>query len=252
MFYNVLVLHLFSKRSRNLRFGIVIAGNRGFVEERIVKLTVIGLVLLLLLAPAAFADFSVELGFEFTGGASPVGPAPWVTANFVSLVGGGMQLTIDTSGLTPSEFLSEFLFNFNTALEASSFVPVATTLGTHDDVKSIAAKNDKQSSGGGHKFDYEIKFPTAKGSRFEADETFVLRVGEGIAGITAETFQFATTAGFYAAAHIQGIGAREDSGWIGSSTVSSPIPEPGSILLVSTILASVGVLMRRRSAARRG
>jgi hypothetical protein len=227
------------------------------VEEQFVKLRVLGLALILMLAPAAFADFSVDLTFEFSGAQSPAGPAPWVTATFASLVGGGMELTIDSSGLTGTEFIDSFFFNFDPTLTASSFVPVATTLGSHDDVKGITAKNDDQKADGSPgRFDFLIEFPTSSGSRFVDNETFVARVGVGNPAINADDFLFATSVGYYAAAHIQSIGTSgAGSGWIAGNTFNTPqgvVPEPGSIVLLSTVMLGLGLIMRKRSAARRG
>jgi hypothetical protein len=223
------------------------------------KLRVLSLALVLLLAPAAFADFSVDLTFEFSSGTPPAGAPPWVTATFTSLVGGGMELTIDTSGLTGTEFLSNFFFNFDSTQNSALFAPVPTTDGSHDDWSKVSAGNDQwKADGSPGMFDFQIDFPTGPPSaRFVDNETFVVRVGVGNPAINADDFLFGTSSGYYAAAHVQGIGAKgTDSGWVAGNTFSTPqggvIPEPGSIALLGTVMAGALLYMRRRSTAHRG
>ena len=53
---------------------------------------------------------------------------------------------------------------------------------------------------------------------------------------------------FYAASHVQGIGKwGQNSGWIGDGDGSVPVPEPGTILLLSTMIGSGAYLKRKKS-----
>jgi hypothetical protein len=223
------------------------------------KVSMAAFLCILLVAPAAFADFSVELNTEFSGATPPAGTPPWITANFASLVGGGMELTIDASGLTGSEFVREFYFNLDPAFIAAFLLPLPTGTGTHQELLSIVAGNDVyQANGTGGDFDFLVQFPTAPSSdRFVDGETFILRVGVGNPAITAESFRFQSVGTvFYAAAQIESIGPTgADSGWIAGSTFNTPqtvVPEPGSIILLGTVMGGVFLHLRKRSVARKG
>lgn len=203
-----------------------------------------------LLAVPASADLVFGLDTEFSGATPPAGSTPWVTATFADIAG-GVQLTIAALNLVGSEFVSEFYFNFNPALNAASFLPSPTDTGTQTAWNSIGSGNDAFKADGDGFFDFVIDFPPPPGAfpdKFTAGETFSLNILG--AGLTTADFNFASVngpvgkTGFYAAAHIQGIGADgEDSGWIG--TGPTPVPEPSSLLLLGTGIGMVAFAFRK-------
>ena len=149
------------------------------------------------------------------------------------------SLTITALNLTGNEFISAFYFNFDPSLNAALYLPATPDTGTQVDWNSIGAGNDAFEADGDGFFDFLVDFPPPPGdadSKFTAGETFIL-TWVAATGLTTADFDFASVGGpegktgFYAAAHVQGIGSEEDSGWIGAS--GAAVPEPSSLLLFS-------------------
>ena len=71
---------------------------------------------------AGLAALEFDLNFEFSGGADPSGS---VLATFQQMAANTVQLTVDLTGLSGTEFISGFYFNYNptgsVALSSLSF-----------------------------------------------------------------------------------------------------------------------------------
>jgi hypothetical protein len=199
---------------------------------------------------ASAGTITFNLDVEFSGATAPAGMTPWVEATFEDVVG-GVRLTIEATNLVGTEFISGFYFNFNPSLNATDYFPTAAGTGTQIDWDSIGARNDFFRADGDGYFDFKVDFPTSGSAagRFSAGETFVLDLL--FAGISVADFDYPSVNGppgkngFYAAAHIQGIGpSGNDSGWIGA--LNGQVPEPSSLLLLVTALG-LAPLARRKS-----
>ena len=107
----------------------------------------------------------------------------------------------------------------------------------------------------GQGFDIYFEFPTPNNpasDRFGAGERAIYMMEllfedtEGV--LTASSFNDLNAAGyFYTAAHVQGIGENNNlSGWIGAERSIAAIPEPATIILIGTGLASLFCIRRFR------
>jgi hypothetical protein len=186
-----------------------------------------------------------ELNFEFSGATAPEGSAPWITAIFDDDTGNpdSVQLTMSATNLVNVEFISEWLFNFNTDLEVSN-LSLTYSSGQQPSEPPNKGMNAYKADGDGY-FDIQFLFPTS-GDRFTTGETSIYNL-KYTSAISVHDFDFLSysTAGngpgpFYSAAHIQGIGEDDGSGWV------APVPEPDTMLLLGSGLIGLAGLGRRK------
>lgn len=186
------------------------------------------------------AQVVFNIGMEFSGGADPSGPAPWLRATFED-VPGGVTLRMESLLNSPSEFVGNWSFNFDPTLDPTllgfalqSGGPAAQSIDT--------GVNAFQADGDG-RYDIRVNFSQANGpNRFNEDDVVTYLITHP-ASIAASSFDFLSApAGghgpFSTAAHVQGIGQNGQlSGWV-------TVPEPAS--LAGLILAGLALARRRR------
>lgn len=212
------------------------------------------------------SSYALTLGFDYViSGATPGGDAPWLKATFEnhqqtvnSVNTEGVLLTLTAPGLltAPQEFVTKWYFNVDTSFEEklSSLKFLPDTIGT-----VLAKKNEyefnanNQSAGSGEKFDIYFEFQSSNqnGNRFhngDIAEIFLY----GVSGLTAESFYALSSkvnngdgTHYYAAAHVQGL-SNGKSGWVGVA-MASPVPEPGTLLLLGSGLIGLAVYRQRKS-----
>lgn len=212
----------------------------------------------LLTSPVHGAVIQFALNVEFSGGTEPVGARPWVLATFDDRFGGSdtVRLTVDAKNLTGGERVKEFLFNFDPALNATDLSfnivsnPTDLTLGDIDTTND-PFDNKFKAAGDGY-FDVMFDFPQqGNKNRFTGGEQFVVDITRSGFLLSASDFAFQSVGGggngtFFAAAHVQNIDPRGDSGWIGA-----PIPEPTTVaMFLGGLLALVLVRVRSRKQVR--
>ncbi len=203
----------------------------------------------LLCAGSASAQLTFPLDVEFSGGADPLGPTPWLSITFDDSFGGAtdVRITIDALNLAGSEFASGVYVNFDSALDPTllSFVAVDNS----DSVPTISTGIDAFKADGDGFFDILFDFPTSSGAEFGSGESVIYDISY-TAAIAESSFDFDSAPGggngtFKAAAHVQSIGTGGESGWIGST--GALVPEPNSaLLLVSGLLGLAFAGSRRR------
>ncbi len=164
-------------------------------------------------SPASATSITFDLDTTFSGSA-PAGGSPWATATFDDAFGGSetVRLTMSASGLTGSEFISGWYFNFDTpALD-----PLALTV-VEVDVTAVSATNvflgtDLFMADGDGSFDILFDFPPPPGnfaSKFSGGESVIYDLTYTSA-ITALSFNFLSAgggnspSGLPTAAHVQG------------------------------------------------
>lgn len=203
---------------------------------------------LLFAAPAGATIVTWDLTYEFSEGTPPAGLAPWLTATFDDGdTAGSVRLTMDASGLTDTEFVSQWNFNFDTdnfniQNLQFNYVPSPNSSGPAATV-TVGANSFNADGNLGHGFDIDFAFPTEEASRFGAGEVVIYDITstEG-ALITASSFDFLNEEGnFPTAAHVQGIGLDgKGSGWIAT-------PIPGAIWLLGPgLIGLIGVKRKYR------
>ncbi len=184
------------------------------------------------------------LTYEFSGATPPEGPTPWLKATFDDGgSAGSVDLTLKTPNLTDAEFVFQWLFNLDPALDPNLLVfsaPVKTGMFTDPTINT--GVNAFLANGDGM-FDIQVRFDNTDGAvkRFGVGDAVEYTI-TGIPTLTAYSFDYLSDMdggqGTYpTAAHVGGIGpSNSDSGWIS-------VPEPGALTL---LLAGSLALRRRR------
>lgn len=227
--------------------------------QKILKKLVTGTVLAVALMAGAQAEaLTYDLSTEFSGGASPVGTPPWLTATFTQMGANTVRLTMADTNLSANEFVDQWLFNYDPTKDATSltFTYVSGILAT---VSTVADNSSGIAGDGGGRYDIQFNFPAGPPSaRFGENDTSVYDIT--FTGLTEADFDFlsAPPAGngqFHTAAHVQGIATAPGaptSGWIGDENGNggggggSVIPEPGTFLLLGAGLMGLGLYGRKR------
>lgn len=173
----------------------------------------------------------------------PQGGSPWLTLTFTDLGTNSVRADFTATDLTGSEFVSEWFFNLDPALDPTllTFTPITPVTGAFT-LPTIFAGTDAYKANGGGYYDLKLEFSTSGGSpaRFTSGDVLSYQLSYGAGIIDATSFNFKDVDGNSilnrSAAHVQGIGLDgEDSGWI------AELPEP-SIALHALLAVGVWVL----------
>jgi hypothetical protein len=186
--------------------------------------------------PSHASVVTFALGREYTGGTSPAGTGPWVTAAFDDHGTSGLvTLTVRADLLDDSEFVSRVAFNLDPAINPAALAfSSPQKVGTFTDPDVLLGVNDV--SAGGGRFDLGLAFATGKpAGRFGAADVVTYTV-TGVPGLTAGSFWLPSAGSgvggdLLASAHVQGIGpGANESGW-----VSVPEPASASLLVIGAL-----------------
>ena len=185
-----------------------------------------------------------DLSVEFSEATPPAEAAPWLNATFNDGGSpGSVVLTLTNTNLIGSEMVSQWIFNLDPDLNPGDLVFSPPTKTGSFTSPSISTGVNAFKADGDGKFDIKLAFATGGGEddRFGAGEGVEYTI-TGIPSLTSGSFDFlsAPSGGhgpFPTAAHVQSIGAGEDSGWVS-------IPEPAAMSLL--LVGAVGFVRRRR------
>jgi hypothetical protein len=211
-----------------------------------------------LLAPvsARAASITYTLGpNDFSGsGANVSGPFTVTLTD----VGGGVQMSVDTSGLSGSEFVSGLYLNFDPTLAIGSLT-AGYTSGIAADSVQIATDCCKADGDG--LYDILFSYPTSGNTLGDNDTSVYLFAYSGAGTFNISSFSFISTPDggngpFLIAAHVQSL-AGGKSAWVyGTPTTATPTtentpttgntPEPASLLLLGMGLLVTGRRLRRK------
>jgi hypothetical protein len=154
-----------------------------------------------------------------------------VSADIQDVTPGTVDLTINTSGLQGTEFVSDFFLNFNPNLDPKNltFTLLSSTGSFTDPTISLGA-NQFKADGDGF-YDIDLGFATSHGSTFTVGDSITYQITDS--GIDADSFDYTSVMGggagtYLAAAHVQSIGSDgSSSAWI------APVPEPATGALLA-------------------
>lgn len=212
-------------------------------------------------------SYSAHLGQTYSGN-SPVSPqSPWLQATFEDIAGGKVRLTMEALNLTGSEFVGIWTFNLNPAYSPSDlFFDQAVTDPGQAEAEAIRHNPTGQNYKAGPEKHFDIKFEmenSAGPDRFTSGERLIYDIGLTGRTLTAADFLFrnqktgSAADDWYSAAHVQAIGAANNSGWIGATVVhqNEDPPPPhavadGGQTIVILGAACLGLAAIRRSQRR--
>ena len=199
---------------------------------------------------ASAATLTYDYTREYSGGAEPAGPVPWLRA-VIDDGGapGSVTMTLTAENLVDSEFIRSVYFSLDPALD-----PMDLSMSVESKIGELRApwagrRADRYwAGGGGGFFDLRLGFATSNVGdgmkRFGVGEGIVLAFS-GISELTADSFDFLSKTRngkepLVTASHIQGIYG-DDSGWVTGDAVGG-VPEP----MTMSLLAIGGLALIRR------
>ena len=214
-----------------------------------------------LLASAALPAQAAVVNFNLNDTVEGGAPTGFPTLSFNDFGGTGtVELTIDATGLSGGEFISNVFFNFADA--GNQVLSFMQSGGTGPAPASIEQGSNTQDSPGNQgMFDVQLIFSTSNSgggiNRFNADEIVVLTI-MGM-GITADSFALISApegpnnGDNFALARIQGIATGPGSASVADSDGPDdgpgpdPVPAPAALGLFGLGLVAIGALRRRQS-----
>lgn len=180
---------------------------------------------------------------EFSGGTPPEGTVPpaWLTVTLddgVDVTDGLVTLTLAATNLTGSEKVKEWCLNLDPFFNPTNLLfHNAVKTGTFNE-PTISTGTDAFRSAGDGYYDIEFAFDhTGNASQnFGSGDSIQYTVSLSSGGtLSAASFDFLSSPAsgqgpYHTAAHVQSIGAGEDSGWI-----TAPEPATLGILAAGTV-----------------
>jgi hypothetical protein len=166
-----------------------------------------------------------------------------------------VRLTVTSSLVDIDEFISDIAFNVAAGFDPSditaSFVGGSQVGAFTLPTLSSTNQNSQNPPGASTGYDHQYSFTTSNSGggvqRFNLSDSFQYLFTAN--GLDALDFGVANAAGYYAFAHVQGIGptAGLSSSYVSTDPNIPAVPEPTSLLLLATGLIAGARTLRKRS-----
>jgi hypothetical protein len=208
-------------------------------------------------APGFAADYQYLFNDAFSGTMPASSNNVWMNAVFHDVSPGTVELTVSNLNLTGSENVDQLYLNLAPNLDATKLNFTFLSGSGGFDVPSISQGTNSFKADGDGKYDILFDFTSSSTAQHQFTQgEYLTYTITGISGLTAADFAYlsfpAGGAGpFYAAGHVQRIGADSQSGWISADIVSpiASVPEPSAASLIGlAISVFVGVRIWKRAA----
>jgi hypothetical protein len=187
-------------------------------------------------------------------GTGPVGNQPWVEITFLQQTASSVKVTVDVPAQPvadplQSEFLSQVYLNLDPSLNPSL---ISITQDSGIAFTSWAVSEDAYKADGDGSYDIDIEYPTANSGRLTTGTSSSFTITYDSSPLSVSSFDYKSTSGggagtCYAAAHVQGIPPGDASGWVGSPSGPSPVPEPSTFVLLLGGVSLIGFARLRRA-----
>jgi hypothetical protein len=219
----------------------------------------IGLTIWVAVISSARAAVTFDLGSVITGDSPASSKKPWIVAEFDSMTGNKVGLTLSAPNLVGNEDVKEWLFNVDPSvtqaqLNKIKIVSITKEGGSFDATKiSLIKEVVNGVTRAGFSFDLDLGLPDGSAAkRFTGGDKVLIVLGTTGSGLslTEGLFDFKDDTGtYYSAAHIRNTTGREGSGWIGTSVVPEPTTLIAGALLLLPFGASTLRVLRNQWAA---
>ena len=216
-------------------------------SPRTVRKLALSLAMFMVVALASAMTAQADPVTFVLGGADFSGPTANTGGNItvhIQNIAGGVRITVTNNLVDPGAFLSALYLNTSVAPLAAALGTCVSCAATNGQTMTFNFGSDAFQADGDGRYDILIDFSTAAADRLLAGEVVIFDVTSTTVGFTSDSFLVFSAPGggngpFRAAAHIQSLPD-------GQSDFISEVPEPTSMILLGTGLATLAAGLRKR------